>query len=194
MPEFKKIKIGITLAACLIATVHLIWPNLSIDNITLTLFIVAIIPWLTPMIKSFELPGGGKIEMKDWEKAIDKANEVGLLSNESELSNLSQFSFQMVANEDSNLALAGLRIEIERRLKDIAKSREIDTHNKSLGLILEVLTKQNVLTNEERVVLKELSGLLNKAVHGAEVDNEVAHWAIEIGPKILKGLDEKINK
>jgi hypothetical protein len=35
-----------------------------------------------------------------------------------------------------------------------------------------------------------MTGLLNAAVHGAAVDSESAMWAINIGPRILQGLEE----
>ena len=37
-----------------------------------------------------------------------------------------------------------------------------------------------------------MNNLLNSAVHGAEVDRRAADWAIEIGPKLLASLDDKI--
>lgn len=44
----------------------------------------------------------------------------------------------------------------------------------------------------ERAVIADLIVLLNKAVHGAEVDNKAAQWAIETGPRILRALDQKL--
>lgn len=192
--KIKNIRIGISVVAGLIAAAHIIWPNLSIDSITIALFIIAIIPWLVPLIKSLELPGGYKFELQDLEIAKNEAEKAGLLSKEEESPESSQYSFQMVANDDPNLALAGLRIEIERKLNEIAESRSIDSHHKGVRQLLEILSQHNVLTNEERSVLADLSGLLNRAVHGAEVDNRAAQWAIEIGPRILKALDEKLKR
>jgi hypothetical protein len=34
-------------------------------------------------------------------------------------------------------------------------------------------------------------GMLNSAVHGATVDISASDWAIEIGPRLLKSLDDK---
>ncbi|MFZ3382606.1 MAG: hypothetical protein WA144_01645 [Candidatus Methanoperedens sp.] len=130
---------------------HIIFPNLSIDAITLALFLVAIIPWLAPLFKSLELPGGWKVEFQELEKAKDKVEKAGLLSKEEELIPGSRdFSFQMVANEDPNLALAGLRIEIEKRLYNIAESNNIKSYNKSVRQLLTILSQNNILNNEER--------------------------------------------
>lgn len=188
----KKVQILITIFAIVIAIIHIIWPNLAIDAITLTLLIIALIPWLAPLFKSLELPGGWKVEFRDLEIAKDKIERAGLLSKEVELSDLSKFSFQIVADEDPNLALAGLRIEIEKRLINIAESRDIKINNKGMRQILTILSQNNILTIEEKNVIIELVGLLNKAVHGAEVDYRAAKWAMETGPRILYALDEKL--
>ncbi|MBI3170895.1 MAG: hypothetical protein HYZ22_20640 [Chloroflexi bacterium] len=50
------------------------------------------------------------------------------------------------------------------------------------------------MTPEESSALADMSGLLNSAVHGADVDKRATDWAMEIGPKILHSLDEKIDK
>jgi len=44
-----------------------------------------------------------------------------------------------------------------------------------------------------RTVLSDMIGLLNAAVHGAEVDSKAADWAMEVGPRLLKALDERIS-
>lgn len=191
--QIKNIQIGITFVAAIMTAAHIIFPNLSIDAITLALFLIAIIPWLAPLFKSLELPGGWKVEFQELEKAKDKVEKAGLLSKEVELIPGSyDFSFQMVANEDPNLALAGLRIEIEKRLYNIAESKNIKSDNKGVRQLLTILSYNNILNNEERAVISDLIVLLNKAVHGAEVDNKAAQWAIETGPRILKALDEKL--
>jgi len=97
-----------------------------------------------------------------------------------------------VAKQDPNLALAGLRIEIEMRLNEIAKRRDISSRNKGVGQLLRLLQENGILSDEEKSVLGDLIGLLNKAVHGLEVDNKSADWAIQTGPRILKTLDEKL--
>ena len=66
-----KLKYAITIIAILIALAHLIWPSLSIDAITLTLLFISLIPWLSPLFKSLEFPGGLKIEFKELKEKMD---------------------------------------------------------------------------------------------------------------------------
>jgi hypothetical protein len=69
--KIKKIRKYITLGALTLILLHLIFPELAIDYITLTLIIVAIIPWLAPIFKSLEFPGGWKIEFQEMKKQVD---------------------------------------------------------------------------------------------------------------------------
>lgn len=183
------VQLLITVVALLTVSVHLIWPDLKIDAITLSLIIVAILPWLAPLFKSIELPGGWKFEFQDLVKAEERAEEAGLLAEPAEAP---EYSFQIVAEKDPNLALAGLRIEIENRLVKLAESANIDTRKTSVGRLINTLNKSNLLSFEERSVLADLIILLNAAVHGAKVDERSADWAMDIGPRLLKGLDNKI--
>lgn len=182
---------SITIGALLLAIAHLIWPDLKIDAITLTLVVIAIVPWLAPLFKSLELPGGWKVEFKDLLRAEEEADEAGLLA---EANGGPDYSFQLVADEDPNLALAGLRIEIETRLANLARSHGIGIERTSVGRLMRLLSKEEVLSYKEESVLADLVGLLNHAVHGAEVDSRSADWAMSVGPRLLKALDNKIEE
>ncbi len=191
-PRMKITQITITIVALIIAAVHLKCPDLKIDLITLTLLLVAVVPWLAPIFKSLELPGGWKIEFQELQKAKERADEVGLLSGE--VQSAVSYSFQLVADNDPNLALAGLRIEIEKRLNQIAESYQIDTGRSSTGRLLRLLGKRNLLSHQEQSVLADMMDLLNGAVHGAQIDSRAADWAMDVGPRLLASLDEKIKQ
>jgi len=183
----------ITILALVGIGVHILLPSLAIDGVTLTLLVVSIIPWLAPLFKSLELPGGWKIEFQDLQKAEAKASDAGLLYTEARDLDEDQFSFQTVANTDPNLALAGLRIEIEKRLVKLAESRDLKVGRSGLGKLLRDLNGRQLINGKERAVLSDLSSMLNSAVHGAEVDQRAAEWAMDIGPQILAALDKRIS-
>lgn len=190
-----KLRKYISLGALTLAFLHLIWPSLSIDAITLILIVIAILPWLAPLIKSFELPGGWKVEFQDLKNASSRAETAGLLAVKSSDEEL--FSFQTIAKQDANLALAGLRIEIEKRLMLLANANNLNAQkNRPMGIgqLLGILTKEKILTHEERAILADMINLLNSAVHGADVDSRSADWAIDIGPRLLTSLDERVEK
>lgn len=186
------IQVGITVISISVIIIHIIWPELSIDSITLSLLVLATIPWIAPVFKSLEFPGGWKIEFQDLQKAEKEAEKAGLLSAANLQDASPEYSFQVIADDDPNLALAGLRIEIEKRLQSIAKSNDIPINKQSVGNLMRILTKKEVLSKNEYYVLKDMVGMLNSAVHGASVDSRAVAWAMETGPRLLKSLEGKI--
>ena len=187
-----RIQWAITLGALIIAVVHLIWPRLAIDSITLTLIVIAVIPWLAPLFKSMEFPGGWKIEFRDLAKVQERAEQANLLAPITAVDVETEYPFQIVAENDPNLALAGLRIEIEKRLRRLAQSADIPISRSSVGKLMRLLYEKQILSPNEYSVLADMIGLLNEAVHGAEVDRRALDWAMEVGPRILKALDQRI--
>ncbi|MBT4308791.1 MAG: hypothetical protein HOD49_00095 [Anaerolineae bacterium] len=67
LKNVKRIQIIISVSAIIIVMAHLIWPSLQIDSTTLFLIAIAVIPWLIPLFKSLEFPGGWKVEFQEQE-------------------------------------------------------------------------------------------------------------------------------
>ena len=188
----RSLQIIISGGAILIAIAHIIWPSIKIDLITLALVVIAIIPWLAPLFKSLEFPGGWKIEFQDVQDAKDKAGKAGLLKSELKAEK-PESAYLQIADQDPNLALAGLRIEIEKRLVRIAQVNNLPTQRAGVVQMLRILSERDILTNQERAALEDIIGVLNAAVHGASVDQRTGELAMEMGGKIIEALDEKIS-
>lgn len=154
--QLKRLRQLVTLGALVLALVHLIWPTLAIDAITLGLIVIAVVPWLAPIFKSLEFPGGWKVEFQELQKAAERAEDVGLLAPTPQMITEADYTFQRVAEQDPNLALAGLRIEIEKRLVALAEKRGIEVRGRGLGQLLRFLSERNVLGHQERSVLADL--------------------------------------
>lgn len=186
----KWMRATITLAAVGVAAAHIFFPALAIDSITAALLLFAVLPWLQPLFKSVELPGGLKVEFQDVEKVAARAEDAGLL--QAPLSRQPQrYSFQRVAETDANLALAGLRIELERRLDMLARAHGYEGSARGIGNLLKYLNSRELINAAERRVLSDLVDLLNAAVHGAVVEPEAAAAALDIGPRILESLEQR---
>ena len=188
MTEARKIQYAITLGALLLALVHLLWPSLTIDSITLSLVVIAVLPWLAPLLKTLKLPGGLEVEFKELEATEARLEKSGLLPPKEKTAPLAH-SFLSVAREDPRLALAGLRIEIEKRLAALVEKSGGRPRVKGVGGYLYHLRDSGVLTQEQQSVLADMVGILNSAVHGGEVRNDIALWALDVGPKLLAELD-----
>ena len=190
------IKWIITLTAVLIAVCHAYFPDIKIDSIILTLLAIALIPWLAPLFRSVELPGGVKVEFQELETAKKKVEEAGLLSADGENNKQKAhvYAFESVAGNDPNLALAGLRIEIESRLREIAKNKNINDDRAPLRIVTSELVKKGVLNRNEATSIEELLPLLNSAAHGASVDSRATEWALEFGPRLLDALEDRLGE
>ena len=101
---------------------HLIWPALTVDAVTLGLIAIAVLPWLSSLIESVELPGGFKIKLQNLQAAASKVTG-GVPATEGAKPTA---SYLRLKEDDPNLALAGLRIEIETRLRALAQKYGVD--------------------------------------------------------------------
>jgi len=186
------IHIIISAVAILLAVAHLIWPDVRIDAITLALVVIAILPWLGSVFRSVELPGGMKVQYQELEKAQEQIEEAGLLATPEVRKE--DPAYMRIAEHDPNLALAGLRIEIEKKLRAIAKAHGLSGERWSVGITARQLSEKGVLTKQEYSALIDLIAILNNAVHGAEVDQRAVEWAFEIRPHLLASLDKRANE
>jgi hypothetical protein len=192
----RAIQIIITAIAALLAVGHAWFPEIKIDAITVTLLGIAVLPWLGPLFKSVELPGGVKVEYQELERAGKKVEESGLISPEPALRPMQkhEYSFQAVSGNDPNLALSGLRIEIESRLKELAEKRKIKTHGYGVNNLTRSLEKTGVLSHEEAASIRDLLPLLNQAAHGAKVEDSAFGWAMDFGPRVLGALEDRLGE
>lgn len=186
--DLKRLKIFVSIAASALALAHIFLPAVSVDIIGVALLLIALVPWLAPFLKSVELPGGWKFTFQELESATARAKDAGLLTDVDAAAE-PKYSFQLIADEDPNLALAGLRIELERRLREMAEYAGIGIRNQGLGRLMRELHKKELLTKQQVSVLSDMVGLLNAAVHAENLEPRAAEWAMETGPRLLESLD-----
>ncbi len=185
LSSLTSLKIGITTISILLILVRLIWPNINIDSITLGLLVVAVLPWLSVLIESAEFPGGWKVKFRDIKDAGDKIIGDEPLPSEQPKP---EASYLEIADTDPNLALVGLRIEIEKRIRTLGSHFNFPINKSLKNLILDLRLK-NVLPHDVANGLLELIRAGNSAAHGAWVEKNVADWAITSGRNILAHLD-----
>jgi len=191
--KHKLLRIVLSSVAAIVAVAHVSRPDLQIDGVTVTLIAIALLPWLSPIFRSVELPGGLKVEYQNLKEIADRAEKVGLIKHRpGEISVASEFSFEDVAREDPLLGLAGLRIEIERQLRAIAESHGLAVPDKGIAALLLILGSKGLLTVEEMKTLQQLVGILNAAVHGSFVDDSAAEWALTSGKNLVLGLQARV--
>ena len=193
--KLRSIRWSITTIAVLLVIAHLFIPNVKIDEIALILLVLAGVPWFAPFLKSVEL-FGAKLETRDLEETGKKAEDSGLVEvgREPQKQKKHIYAFESVVGNDPNLVLAGLRIEIESRLRKIARNRNIKADKISLTKLTGELIEKEILSVDEAASIKDLLPLLNRAVHGASVDKKAADWALEFGPRLLDALENRLGE
>lgn len=172
-----------------------------VSAVALGLLLIALAPWLLQFVKSAELPGGFSLELREKLETVGKeAEQAGLLATEQEI--MQRPAYERVFSEDPSLALAGLRIKLEERiyqiadlaLPDYAVSGMVDTRRRNLNQTIRELARAEVLTEEQYRALVELLPILNEAVHAGAPDAASSDWAMDIGPRLLAGLDDLVRQ
>jgi hypothetical protein len=178
-------KAAATIVAIAILILRKLWPDL-LDATDLLILALALLPWLSSILKSVEFPGGGKIEFKDVQSAVSKV-VVGAPVAVAERA--AGYSGEISLSMDPNLALVGLRIEIERRVARLAAKHGLEPE-RSLLRTIRSLQSTGLVKAATVSGLLDLLMLGNRAAHGAAVDQEAGVWARDYGPQVLAVLDE----
>lgn len=179
------VKLWISSSAAILILLHLWFPSLKIDSITLGLLALGAVPWIFAYVDSVKFPGG-EVKFRDVEQAGEKITSAAPPSTPAVLASAS--ASLAASAKDPNLALVGLRIEIEKRLLAMARKNQIPANTQLFRLIGE-LKKRGLLPIPIAEALDALVDAGNKAAHGADVDGQVANWANQVGPQIIAALD-----
>jgi len=197
-------KVIISVLAVALALVHQFVPEAKIDATTLVLIAAAILPWILHHLKGFEIPGVVKIDLIDTKAATDKVTRTiqpgtGQLATTGHPSTVKiepthEFfaGLRVVYGSDPNLALVGFRIEVEKRVRELARVHGLATDRDPLQRLIRDLTNSGVIPPDAGSGLMEMIALGNSAAHGAAVSADAASWVLDVGPSIRLQLDTLI--
>ncbi|MGH7935768.1 MAG: DUF4145 domain-containing protein, partial [Chthoniobacterales bacterium] len=102
---------------------------------------------------------------------------------------------EQLLEQDPKLALVGLRIEIEKRLAILGKKRNIFFPKPTaISKMIRVLQERGTLDSELAASLSDIVGIGNRAIHGAQVDSNVAKRALGVGRELLSALDNLVEE
>ena len=178
------LKVAITAVGAGAIVARIVWPDIKIDAITIGLVILVALPWLSGIFDSLEFPGGWKISYRKFENATqqipDPPEDFAIPDAPPRLPS---------ETVDANLALVGLRIELERRLLAAAEANSIEVRTRGLRGLTDALRRQGLIDSDTATALNEMISMGNSAAHGAEVTPEVRDLVLKDGPRILAYLD-----
>lgn len=89
--------------------------------------------------------------------------------------------YRTLAEENPQLALAGLRIEVETMLRNLAKGFQIPVSERdSAGVIARRLQEHEAITSLQARLINSVLALCNSAVHGQKVSQSQAEDILDI--------------
>ncbi len=193
----KIIKILISCVAATLAMLHLLFPQINIDIITVALICLAIIPWVEPLFKSVGVPGGLSFQFHDLEEAGADAKRAGIINKNKKNSNaesiqITTYDFIEIAEENPGLALRMLQASIEKNLLELAKKYSLKVHNNSTLSLIDELNTKNILDADEARVMKKVIVAMDTR-HQEVYDYRMIHWIKENGPPIINYLQSKLH-
>jgi hypothetical protein len=96
----------------------------------------------------------------------------------------------ILKEEDPALALAKLRIALERELRRIAYEHKvaIEPRKSPVGYLLEMLGQRGVLDNRVVAAIRDVLPVCNMAIHGGEVTPEIANSVLRLGEDLVRVL------
>lgn len=95
-------------------------------------------------------------------------------------SGLDMSYYRTLAEQDPNIALAGLRIELEILLGNLVKGFRVQTRTHSTGTrLLQTLFENNAITSDQKQLAMKILSVCNAAVHGGYVSLEEALTVID---------------
>jgi len=96
-------------------------------------------------------------------------------------SGLDMAYYREIAQRDPNLALAGLRIELEVMANNLADGFKLSASRpEPLTRLLSRLVEHGAITNEQLQLTRKILQICNQAVHGGRVTREEAEEVIDL--------------
>jgi hypothetical protein len=96
-------------------------------------------------------------------------------------SGLEMSRYSELAQQDPNLALAGLRMEVEILARNLAKGFQIEIQPRdSAGSVMRLLRDRGAITADQYDLAQKIVRLCNAAVHGTHVSREEADSVIDV--------------
>lgn len=96
-------------------------------------------------------------------------------------SGLDMNRYSEMVQQDPNVALAGLRIELEILARNLAKGFNVDVSERdSTAQLLRKLLEKNSITLDHYELAKKVVQLCNAAIHGTRVSKEAAERVIDV--------------
>jgi len=176
--------------------IHGLWNNIFlVDYFTVIILFILCIPFLSKFLKRAKVPGAEfefREEIESTKKAVRQSVEKSKSRADGKSKPLPFETFNTRAvkallDSDPVLALASLRIEIEKKLRMAAKYFKLPDKN-TLYEIIESLMEEGILSPEQVTALKKIVEMCNRAIHGYDISGDEAEEIIHLTEELNKSF------
>jgi hypothetical protein len=186
----------ITLIGIALIIIHGFWNDIFlVDYFTVIILFILCIPFFSKFLKRAKVPGAEfefREEIESTKKAVEQSVEKSKSRTDGKPKPLPFETFntrtvKILLDSDPILALASLRIEIERKLRLAAKYFKLPNRN-TLSEIIEALMERGILSPEQATALKKIVEMCNKAIHGYDISGDEAGEIIHLTEELNKSF------
>jgi len=173
---------------------------IKVDN---TSIIILLVIFLSPFISAITKIKFGEFEAEIDPKEVQKIkDEVSTQVSKDEKpaknseTELAIKSINDLVTSDPILALAKLRIELERVVNKLYRISNLDSRperNLPLGNIVTYLSKAEVLPKDIARTTREIISICNRAIHGEDIRDQDAKLIVESGTDLLSELSFNVS-
>ncbi len=196
---------------CIILIVaHALIPDILIDSNTIILLLILLLLMLFPYIESINFPGGGGI--KFFQREIDRLEEQKeveelfepppdpkttitpdtLRPQEKLITGIVSEDPLVFTASDPNLLLAALRIDIEKKIRELASVSKTPAAGRPVDSVMNSLVNKRRIPHSEARYIEDILQVCNNAVHGIKVDAISASRVLRMGRDVIKWIDTLI--
>ena len=167
--------------------------KLSVDSTSILLLgIMLISPFISAVKKIKYGDFEAEIDPKEIQKIksdLEKDIDSKRVENESRPEIYkSTDAIRELGESDPVIALAKIRIELEKVLSRLARVTSIETKRFALGALVRKLSNHEIISLQVGKSLTEVIGICNRAIHGEFISKESAGTIVELGIELLEDL------
>ncbi|QMA54756.1 hypothetical protein HVW49_00130 [Escherichia fergusonii] len=97
-------------------------------------------------------------------------------------------SIRDLASSDPVIALAKVRIELEKVLNKLARIAGIEIKRPVLGMLVKTLSNHEIISSGIGKSLTEVIGICNRAMHGEVISEDSANTIVSLGIELIEDL------
>jgi len=187
----------IVIIGIMLIVVHGFWSDIfKVDGVTILILFILAIPFVAQYLKKAKFPGAEfefREEIRETQKLVqlsveqaEKAQSAG----EAKILPFETFKLSSVRellDSDSVLALAALRIEIEKKLRTAADFLGFPMRNKlSIFKLSEAVYRKGLLSFEQITALRKIINMCDKAIHGSLISRDEAREIFDLAEELNK--------